>query len=198
MNTETMEAEIASELDLAWLQSVQDYLLSDADFPIHDSAALTNDDDFSSQMIEEPMCDDDDISRRMIEEPMCDDGDISSQMIEELMCDDDDISPQMVKERMCDDDDGAAEEWKRYRGVRRRPWGKFAAEIRNPEKKGSRLWLGTYETPEEAGLAYDRAAFRLHGSRARVNFPHLIGSDVSEPIRVGKRRRICIDGRRLR
>lgn len=61
---------------------------------------------------------------------------------------------------------------KLYRGVRQRHWGKWVAEIRLPQNR-MRVWLGTYESPEAAAYAYDRAAYKLRGEYARLNFPNI-------------------------
>ncbi|CAK9315283.1 unnamed protein product [Citrullus colocynthis] len=82
---------------------------------------------------------------------------------------------------------------KQFKGIRMRKWGKWVAEIREPNKR-SRIWLGSYSSPVAAARAYDAAVFHLRGPTARLNFPDFFTTvDRSFPLSAAAVRKIAAE-----
>ncbi|GLJ10386.1 hypothetical protein SUGI_0127250 [Cryptomeria japonica] len=62
---------------------------------------------------------------------------------------------------------------RQYKGISMRKWGKWVAEVRMPKTR-SKIWLGSYDTAEQAARAFDAAVYCIRGPNAKFNFPNTI------------------------
>ncbi|XP_019185677.1 PREDICTED: ethylene-responsive transcription factor 1B-like [Ipomoea nil] len=85
----------------------------------------------------------------------------------------------------CKAADSSSKKERQFVGVRRRPWGKYAAEIRDSTRNGLRVWLGTFDSAEEAALAYDQAALLMRGPETFLNLPLATVRDSLKGMRCG-------------